>query len=122
MSKKGNLFTTTLRLNLDNAQDMEAWNNLMSTDGSQPEYSSYSRTIVTALNDHFARMDQPDREEWMPVLLQKIQETVRETIFRTMKGITVTAAPPVSKYEAPKDDAEGADETEAEIEAFLDCF
>lgn len=34
MSKKGNLFTTTLRLNLDNAQDMEAWNNLMSADSS----------------------------------------------------------------------------------------
>jgi len=31
MNKKENLFTTTLRLNLNNAQDMEAWNNLMST-------------------------------------------------------------------------------------------
>ena len=114
MSKKGNLFTATLQLNLDNTQDMEAWNNLMSADSSQPEYSSYSRTIITAINDHFARMDQPDREEWMPVLLQKIQETVRETIISTMQGITVTAAPPISKDEAPKDDAEDADETEPE--------
>ena len=122
MSKKGNLFTTTLRLNLDNAQDMEAWNNLMSADSSQPEYSSYTRTIVTALNDHFARLDQPDREEWMPVLLQKIQEIVQETIISTMKEITITAAPPVSKDEAPKDAAEQTNETEAEIEAFLDCF
>ena len=122
MSKKENLFTTTLRLNLDNAQDMEAWNNLMSADSSQPEYSSYSRTIVTALNDHFSRMDQPDREQWMSPLVQKIQETVRETIISTMKEITVTTAPPVSKDEAPKDDAKGADETEARIEAFLDCF
>ncbi|MBO5570318.1 MAG: hypothetical protein J6A79_15490 [Clostridia bacterium] len=122
MSKKGNLFTTTLRLNLDNAQDMEAWNNLLSADSSQPEYSSYSRTIVTALNDHFARLDQPDQEQWMPVLLQKIQESVRETIISTMKEITVTAAPPVSEGESPKGDAEQADETEATIEAFLDCF
>ena len=38
MNKKENLFTTTLRLNLNNAQDMEAWNNLMSTDRNQPEY------------------------------------------------------------------------------------
>ena len=45
MNKKENLFTTTLRLNLNNAQDMEAWNNLMSTDRNQPEYSSYSRAI-----------------------------------------------------------------------------
>ena len=49
MNKKENLFTTTLRLNLNNAQDMEAWNNLMSTDRNQPEYSSYSRTIITAI-------------------------------------------------------------------------
>ena len=122
MSKKGNLFTTTLRLNLDNAQDLEAWNNLMSADSSQPEYSSYSRTIITALNDHFARMDQPDREEWVPVLLQKIQETVRETIISTMKEVTVITASPGSEGEAPKGDAEQVNETEATIEAFLDCF
>ena len=122
MSKKGNLFTTTLRLNLDNAQDMEAWNNLMSADSSQPEYSSYSRTIVTALNDHFVRLDQPDREEWVHSLLQKVEETVRQTIISTMKDITVTAMPPVSEGESPKGDAEQADETEATIEAFLDCF
>ena len=120
MSK--NLFNTTLRLNLDNAQDMEAWNNLMSADSSQPEYSSYSRTIVTAINDHFSRIDQPNQEQWVPTLLQKIQETVQETIISTMKEITVTAAPTESKAEAPKDDAGQADETEAEIEAFLDCF
>ena len=122
MNKKGNLFTTTLRLNLDNAQDMEAWNNLMSADSSQPEYSSYSRTIVTALNDHFARLDQPEQEEWIPPLLQKVEETVRQTIISTMKDITVTAMPPVSEGESQKGDTEQADETEATIEAFLDCF
>ena len=122
MRKKGNLFTTTLRLNLDNAQDMEAWNNLMSAYSSQPEYSSYSRTIVTTINDHFARLDQLDREERVSVLLQKIQETVQETIISTIKEVTVTAMPPLSKDEAPEDGAEQVDETEAEIEAFLDCF
>ena len=121
MSRKENLFNTTLRLNPNNAQDMEAWNNLMSADSSQPEYSSYSRTIVTALNDHFSRLDQPDREEWVATMLQKVEETVRQTIISTMKEITITAAPPVSKNEAPKYD-EPADETEAAIEAFLDCF
>ena len=120
MSK--NLFNTTLRLNLDNAQDMEAWNNLMSADNRQPEYSSYSRTIVTAINDHFSRLDQPDREEWVDTVLQKVRETVRQTIISTMKEITVTAVPPVSKEEAPMDDSDPPDETEAAIEAFLDCF
>ena len=122
MSKKGNLFTSTLRLNLDNAQDMEAWNNLMSADSSQPEYSSYSRTIVTAINDHFSRQDQPDREEWAAALLQKVEATVRQTIISTMKEMSIKAAPPVAEDEAPKDAAEPPDETEARIEAFLDCF
>ena len=122
MSRKKNLFNTTLRLNLDNAQDMEAWNNLMSVDSSQPEYSSYSRTIVTAINDHFCRLDQPNREEWVNALLQKVVETVRQTIISTMKEITVTAAPPVSKEEVPMDEPEPPNETEATIEAFLDCF
>ncbi|MBQ9264260.1 MAG: hypothetical protein IJ189_08645 [Clostridia bacterium] len=122
MNKKGNLFTTTLRLNLDNAQDMEAWNNLMSADSTQPEYSSYSRTIVTALNDHFTRLDQPEQEEWTPALLQKVEETVRQTIISTMKEVTVIATPPGSEGKATKGNAEQADETEATIEAFLDCF
>ena len=122
MSRKKNLFNTTLRLNLDNAQDMEAWNNLMSADSSQPEYSSYSRTIVTAINDHFSRLDQPDREERVAALLQKVQETVRQTIISTMKEMSITAAPPGSKNGNPLDDAEPPNETEAAIEAFLDCF
>ena len=122
MNKKENLFNTTLRLNLNNAQDMEAWNNLMCADSSQPEYSSYSRTIVTAINDLFSRLDQPDREEWVNALLQKVVETVRQTIISTMKEMSIIAAPPVSKDEAPMEDAKPPDETEAVIEAFLDCF
>ena len=59
MNKKENLFTTTLRLNLNNAQDMEAWNNLMSTDRNQPDYTSYSRTVVTP-----SMITSPGRTEW----------------------------------------------------------
>ena len=79
MSKKDNLFTTTLRLNLNNAQDMETWNNLMSADSTQSEYSSYCRTIVTAINDHFARQDRmEEQQEWETALLKKIEAAVRE--------------------------------------------
>ena len=51
MSKNSDVFTTTLRLNLKNPQDQEAWDNLMYADSSLPQYSSYTRTIVTAIND-----------------------------------------------------------------------
>ena len=123
MNKKENLFTTTLRLNLNNAQDMEAWNNLMSADSNQPEYSSYCRTIVTAVNDHFARQDRmEEQQEWEAALLKKIEATIRETIISCMKDFQITGAQPTAEKSEPPTQADPPDETEANIEAFLDCF
>ena len=123
MNKKENLFTTTLRLNLNNAQDMEAWNNLMSTDRNQPEYSSYSRTIVTAINDHFARQDRmEDQKEWETKLLKKIEATIRETVTSCLQGLQITTPQPTAEKSEPPAQLDPPDETEANIEAFLDCF
>ena len=123
MSKKENLFTTTLRLNLNNAQDMEAWNNLMSTDRNQPEYSSYSRTIVTAINDHFARQDRmEEQQEWETALLKKIEATIQETVTSCLQGLQIATLQPTSEKSEPPAQPDPPDETEANIEAFLDCF
>ena len=123
MNKKENLFTTTLRLNLNNAQDMEAWNNLMSTDRNQPEYSSYSRTIVTAINDHFARQYQmEEQQEWETALLKKIEVTVRETLTNCLQGLQISAVQPTAEKSEPPALTDPPDETEANIEAFLDNF
>ena len=123
MNKKENLFTTTLRLNLNNAQDMEAWNNLMSTDRNQPEYSSYSRTIVTAINDHFARQDRmEEQQEWEAALLKKIEATIRETLTNCLQGLQITTPQPAAEKSDPPAQPDPPDETEANIEAFLDCF
>jgi hypothetical protein len=123
MNKKENLFTTTLRLNLNNAQDMEAWNNLMSTDRNQPEYSSYSRTIVTAINDHFARQDRmEEQQEWEAALVKKIEATIRETLTNCLQGLLITAAQPTAEKSEPPTQPDPPDETEVNIEAFLDCF
>ena len=123
MSKKDNLFTTTLRLNLNNTQDMEAWNNLMSADSTQPEYSSYCRTIVTAINDHFARQDRmEEQQEWETALLKKIGATIRETFDSCMKEFQITTAQPTTEKSEPQAQPDPPDETEANIEAFLDCF
>ena len=123
MNKKENLFTTTLRLNLNNAQDMEAWNNLMSADSTQPEYSSYCRTIVTAVNDHFARQDRmEEQQEWETALLKKIEAAVREAFTSCMKEFQISAAQPTAEKSEPPAQPDPPDETEANIEAFLDCF
>jgi len=123
MNKKENLFTTTLRLNLNNAQDMEAWNNLMSTDRNQPEYSSYSRTIVTAINDHFARQDRlEEQQEWETKLLKKIEATIQETVTNCLQGLQITTPQPTAEKSEPPAQPALPDETEVNIEAFLDCF
>jgi len=123
VNKKENLFTTTLRLNLNNAQDMEAWNNLMSTDRNQPEYSSYSRTIVTAINDHFARQDRmEEQQEWETALLKKIEATIRETFASCMKEFQITTAQPTTEKSDPPAQPDPPDEMEERIVAFLDNF
>ena len=123
MNKKENLFTTTLRLNLNNAQDMEAWNNLMSADSTQPEYSSYCRTIVTAINDHFARQDRmEEQQEWATALSKKIEATIRETLTNCLQEFQITTAQPTTEKSEPQAQPDPPDETEANIEAFLDCF
>ena len=123
MNKKEHIFTTTLRLNLNNAQDMEAWNNLMSADSTQPEYSSYCRTIVTAINDHFARQDRmEEQQEWEAALLKKIEAMIRETVTNCLQGLQITAAPPTAEKSEPPAQPDPPDETAANIEAFLDCF
>ena len=123
MSKKENLFTTTLRLNLNNAQDMEAWDNLMSADSTQSEYSSYCRTIVTAINDHFARQDRmEEQQEWEAALLKKIEATIRETFTNCLQGLQITTPQPTAEKSEPPTQPDPPDKTEANIEAFLDCF
>ena len=123
MNKKENLFTTTLRLNLNNAQDMEAWNNLMSTDRNQPEYSSYSRTIVTAINDHFTRQDRvEEQQEWETALLKKIEATIQETLTNCLQGLQITTAQPTEEKSEPPTQADPPDEMEERIVAFLDNF
>ena len=123
MNKKENLFTTTLRLNLNNAQDMEAWNNLMSTDRNQPEYSSYCRTIVTAINDHFARQDRmEEQQEWETALLKKIEATIRETFTSCMNDFQIIVGQPTAEKSEPPAQPDPPDEMEERIVAFLDNF
>ncbi len=123
MNKKENLFTTTLRLNLNNAQDMEAWNNLMSTDRNQPEYSSYSRTIVTAINDHFARQDRmEEQQELETALLKKIESTIQETLTNCLQGLQITTPQPTAEKSEPPTQPDPPDEMEERIVAFLDNF
>lgn len=85
------IFTTTLRLNLDNEDDRRAWEYLRSMDRTQ--YRSYSSAIVTAINDHFSRQerlaDDPflETRERQDAFLSEIKETIRESLQTSGAGI-----------------------------------
>lgn len=78
------IFTTTLRLNLNNEDDRRAYEYLRSMDRTR--YRSYSSAIVTAINDHFSRQerlaDDPflETRERQDAFLSEIKETIRESL------------------------------------------
>ena len=87
------IFTTTLRLNLENENDRRAYEYLRSMNRTQ--YKSYSSAIVTAVNDHFSRQerltDDPflETRERQEVFLSEIKDTIRESLQTSGAGIAV---------------------------------
>ncbi len=102
------LYTTTLRLNLDNAEDRRAYEHLRHLD--KREYHSVSRAIVTAVNAYFDRekqlADDPylETREKEDAFLSRIEETITRSlqscaplnlggILQLMQGAQPAAAP-----------------------------
>ena len=90
------IFTTTLRLNLENEDDCRAWEYLRAMDRTR--YRSYSSAIVTAINDHFSRQerltDDPflETRERQDAFLGEIKDTIRESLQTTGAGLGGLAA------------------------------
>ena len=76
----GNIVTTNLRLNLDNAEDRRAWERLQRMDRTR--YKSYSRAVVAALNDFFDRQERLSNDPYLETrekedaFLKRVLDTV----------------------------------------------
>ena len=57
------IYTTTLRLNLADEDDRRAYEHLQRMDKKQ--YRSYSKAIVTAINDHFERQARLENDPYL---------------------------------------------------------
>ena len=85
------IFTTTLRLNLDNEEDRRAWEYLQHRDRKQ--YRSYSSALVAAVNDHFSRQERLaadpflETRERQDAFLQEVKDTIRETLQASGTGL-----------------------------------
>ena len=102
------IFTTTLRLNLDNEDDRRAWEYLRSMDRTR--YKSYSSAIVTAVNNHFSRQerlaDDPflETRERQEAFLSEIKDTIRESLQTSGAGIGGLAVLLQSAQPVPRPD------------------
>ena len=113
----------SLRLNLDNPEEAQAWEHLRQADSSLPGYGSRNQAIVTAVNDHFSRIGSEDRS------LQRIEDIIRQTIrdeFREHRyephDEQHDSAPPTGTTSPEAASDESQDDHWADVAAFLDAF
>ena len=81
-----NIFTTTLRLNLDNEEDRRAFDYLHSLD--RRKYRSYGSAVVAAVNDYFSRQERLAADPFLETRERQeafLQE-VRDTITQSLQG------------------------------------
>ena len=78
------IFTTTVRLNLTKDEDRRAWAYLQTMD--RERYKSYTRAVVTAINDHFSRQERLAADPYLEMrekedaFLRRVQEAVEQGI------------------------------------------
>lgn len=124
-----NIFTTTIRFNLDRAEDRDALAWLQGMD--KFSYRSYSRAVIAAVNDHFSRRARLDADPYLETrekedaFLQKVLETVergmRNSAVNSLGGLVamMQGIRPVAPQPVPAADA-GAGETEDDLNTALD--
>ena len=85
------IFTSTLRLNLENAADRRAYDYLRNMDRTR--YRSYSSAIVTAINDHFSRQERLSSDPFLETrerqeaFLSEVKDTIRESLQTSGAGL-----------------------------------
>lgn len=85
------IYTTTLRLNLADEDDRRAYNYLQQMD--KKEYRSYSKAIVTAINDHFERQERLAADPYLEIrekedaFLRRVMETIEQSLRTVPVGM-----------------------------------
>lgn len=107
------IFTTTLRLNLDDEDDRRAWERLHRLDKRQ--YRSYSKAIVAALNGYFDRQEQLTADPYLETrekedaFLRQVMDAIEAGLRSAPLSIlrqTVTAFPAMPPDPEPEQDNE----------------
>ena len=120
------IFPTTLRFHLDKEEDRAALAYLQGA--GKAVYGSYSKAIVAAVNDHFARMERLrvdpylETREKEDAFLRRVQETIqRELQASAVANLGGLAAPlrgmpPLVNRSSIESDAESEEDLNAAAE------
>lgn len=113
---------TNIRLNLDREADRKAWEYLRNMD--RKKYKSYSRAIVTAVNDYFDRQERMKKDHYLETrekedaFLDKVMTTIEQGLKASSSNNTITNLLQLLNAEQPK--IELADNTDEYADTALD--
>ncbi|MBU5420722.1 hypothetical protein KQI11_11395 [Acetanaerobacterium sp. MSJ-12] len=102
------IFTTTLRLNLADEDDRRAYEHLQRMDKKQ--YRSYSKAIVTAVNDHFERQARLESDPYLETrakedaFLRRVMEAIEQGLRFAPVGILPFTPPTTVEAPSVEDD------------------
>lgn len=84
MRKERKIINTNIRLNLCEEQDRQAWEYLQTMD--RAKYKSYTRAVVVALNDYFAREYRNEVDPYLETrekedeFLERVEAAIRDGV------------------------------------------
>ena len=102
------IYTTTLRLNLADEDDRRAYEHLQRMDKKQ--YRSYSKAIVTAINDHFERQARLERDPYLETrekedaFLRRVTEAIEQGLRFSPVGMPIFTLPTAVEAPSAEDD------------------
>ena len=102
------IFTTTLRLNLEDEADRRAWEYLQKLDKRQ--YRSYSKAIVAAVNGYFERQQRLSADPYLETrekedaFLQRVMSSIQTGLQRTVLIPSAMSVPQQSVSQPQTDD------------------
>ncbi len=102
------IYTTTLRLNLADEDDRRAYEHLQRMDKKQ--YRSYSKAIVTAINDHFERQARLESDPYLETrekeddFLRRVTEAIEQGLRFAPVGVPIFTPPAAAEAPSAEDD------------------
>ena len=117
------IFTTTLRLNMDDEEDRRAWSYLQNLD--RKKYCSYNKAIVAALNDYFGRQEKLAADPYLETREKEdaFMQKIMVTISNALRFMPMPYAVAMQPAEAPQPTAQAPSEDDLSVALdFADSF